>query len=141
MIHNYISKYIRTCVYRQYENIRLIEGNTKCHKKLICKGTLRQVIICLRPRSPYPPLNSIYVYSVYLFTQGRGEGGVEPERRLEGQQFTKIGRKYQHDWLYLHPINSDKHLPQSTLQANFLGDNILLWCLYLLSPFLAFYKQ
>jgi hypothetical protein len=26
------------------------------------------------------------------------EGGrVEPERRLEGQQFTKLGRKYQHD--------------------------------------------
>ena len=25
----------------------------------------------------------------YLFTQGGG-GGVEPERRLEGQQFTKL---------------------------------------------------
>ncbi len=32
---------------------------------------------------------------------GRGGGRVEPERRLEGQQFTKLGRKYQHDLLYL----------------------------------------
>jgi hypothetical protein len=30
-------------------------------------------------------------------TQGRGGGGVEPERRLEGQQFTKLGRKYKHN--------------------------------------------
>jgi hypothetical protein len=39
------------------------------------------------------------IYTVYLFTQGRGGGGriVEPERRLEGQQFTKLGRKYKHD--------------------------------------------
>jgi hypothetical protein len=37
--------------------IRLIEGNAKCcHlKKLTYKGTLRQVFICLRPRTPYPP--------------------------------------------------------------------------------------
>jgi hypothetical protein len=71
-------------------------------KKITCKGTLRNVFICLRPRTPYPPaLHTVYVYTVYLFTQGRG-GRVEPERRLEGQQFTKLGRKYQHDCLYLH---------------------------------------
>jgi hypothetical protein len=28
---------------------------------------------------------------------GLGGGRVEPERRLAGQQFTKLGRKYQHD--------------------------------------------
>ncbi len=81
--------------------IRLIEGNAKCRhlKKFICKGTLRQVFICLRLRTPPPqPLRKVYVYTVYLFTQGRGpEGTVEPERRLEGQQFTKLGQKYQHD--------------------------------------------
>ncbi len=80
--------------------IRLIEGNAKCrHLK-----KLRQVFICLMPRT-----------AVYLFTQGRG-GGVEPERRLEGQQFTKLGRKYQkyqHYWLYHQSIDADEHLPKN----------------------------
>ena len=55
-------------------------------KKLPVKGLfgLRQVVICL--------FQTLYVYTVYVFTQGRG-GGVEPERRLEGQQFTKLGQK------------------------------------------------
>jgi hypothetical protein len=39
-------------------------------KKLTCKGTL---FICLRNPIPPPPLNIVYVYTVYLFTQGRGE--------------------------------------------------------------------
>jgi hypothetical protein len=41
---------------------------------------------------PLPPLLTVYVYTVNLFTQGRGEGRrVEPERRLEEQEFTKLG--------------------------------------------------
>ncbi len=52
-----------------------------------------------RTTNPPPLTYGVRVYStVYLFTQGRGEGGrVEPERRLEGQQITKLGLKYQHD--------------------------------------------
>jgi hypothetical protein len=36
------------------------------------------------------------MYTIYLFMQGRDRrvGGVEPKRRLEGQQFTKLGQKY-----------------------------------------------
>ncbi len=45
-------------------------------KKLTCKGTLRQVFIYLRPRTPYPPsYHTVYVYEAYLFTQGMGGGG------------------------------------------------------------------
>jgi hypothetical protein len=46
-------------------------------------------------------------------------GWVEPKRRLEGQQFIKLGRIYQHDWLYLQSINSDKHLLQSPFPSQF----------------------
>ncbi len=37
--------------------IRLADGNAKCRHliKLSCTGTLRQVFICLRHRTPYPP--------------------------------------------------------------------------------------
>ncbi len=52
------------CSRRRKKNI--IEGNANvCHlNKLTCKGTLRQVFICLRPRTPYPsppPLHTVYV--------------------------------------------------------------------------------
>ncbi len=68
------------------------------------------------PEPQTPHLHSVHVYTVYsTFSHKEGEGGDEPERRLEGQQFTKLGRKYQRDWLYLQSINSDKHLPQSPL--------------------------
>jgi hypothetical protein len=108
-------------VANHHKKIRFIEGNAKCRhqKKFPCKGTLRQVFICLRPRTPYIytsiplPLHTVRVYSI-LFTQGRGkEGEVEPERRFQRQQFTQLGPKYQHDWLYLQSVNSDKHLSQS----------------------------
>jgi hypothetical protein len=58
-------------------------------KKLTCKGTLRPVLICLKTGTP------THVYTLHIHT-GMGGGG-EPERKLEGQQFTKLGRKYQHD--------------------------------------------
>ncbi len=61
--------------------IRLIESNAKCRylKKLTCKGTLWQVFYLSEspcpPMTPYSrPLHTVYVYTVYLFTQGRGGG-------------------------------------------------------------------
>ncbi len=56
------------------------------------------------PISPLSPLDTVYVYTIYYSISHR-EGGqgkrVEPERRLEGQQFRKLGRKYLRYWLYL----------------------------------------
>jgi hypothetical protein len=54
--------------------------NAKCRhlKKLTCKGTLRQVFICLRPKTPYPsPLTH---YSVLIHTGKGGEGGEFDQR-------------------------------------------------------------
>ena len=68
------------------------------------------------PTTPSQP-HTVCIYCT--LTQGRGGGRVEPQRRLEGQQFTKLGRKYQHDWMYLQSINSDKHLPQSPFTGQF----------------------
>ncbi len=84
-------------------------------KKLTCKGTVPHVFICMRAQNPIPPpplthCKRVYII-LYLFTKGGG-GRVEPERRLEGQQFSKLSRKYQHDY-------SDKPLPQSPFTGQF----------------------
>ncbi len=55
--------------------------------------------------TPPPPSHTLSVYTLLRHAGGRGR--YEPERRLEGQQFTKLGKKYQHDLLKLHSINSD----------------------------------
>jgi hypothetical protein len=47
------------------------------------------------PTPPYT-LYCICVYSILIHT-GKGGGVVDSKRRLEGQEFTKLGRKYQHD--------------------------------------------
>ncbi len=75
------------------------------------------------PHTPPPPPYTLYtvrVYNIGVTGGGMRGGGVRGELnqreawRLEGQQqFTKLGRKYQHDWLYPQSINADKHLPQT----------------------------
>jgi hypothetical protein len=49
---------MRENVEKERRKIRLIEGNAKCRhlNKLTCKGTWRQVFICLRSRTHTPPL-------------------------------------------------------------------------------------
>jgi hypothetical protein len=37
------------------------------------------------------------INSYYTYREKGGGGRLEPERRREWQQFTKLGRKYQHD--------------------------------------------
>jgi hypothetical protein len=100
-------------------------------KKLTCKGTLRQVFFCLRPRITYPSplLHSVNVYAVYLFTQGGGGGGgrAEPERSLEGHATVHRSGSKMTDVSLVYSINSDKHLPQSSFTDQFfLDDDIFL---------------
>ncbi len=105
--------------------IRLIEGNAKCrHLKNWPVQGLCGRRLSVRCPEPPPPLHYFLNTVLYLFTQG-AEGRVEPERRLEWQQFKKLGRKYQHDWLYLQ-MDYDKRLPPSPFTGNFVYDDILL---------------
>jgi hypothetical protein len=84
------------------------------------KRDFAAVFICLRPITPNPLAHCTDSTVQYLFTQGRGGGGrVEPERRLEGQQFTKLGRKHPQDWLYLQSINSDKTPAAKSLSVQY----------------------
>ncbi len=79
--------------------IKLIEDSAKCRhqRKFNWEATLRQVFICLRPRTPPNPPYTLYTCVQYTYSQREG-GRVEPGRRyLDGHQFTKLGRKYQHD--------------------------------------------
>ncbi len=102
------------------QNLHLKAMQNVFIKKLTCKGTLRQVLICLRPKTTYllPLARCMHVYRILIHT-GKGGGAVEPESRLEEQQFTKLDRKYQHGWLYLKSINPDKHLPQNPFTGPF----------------------
>jgi hypothetical protein len=51
-------------------------------KKINCKGTLRQVFIRLRPRTPYPPtpLHAVYVLYTYSHREGGGGGDLTREQ-------------------------------------------------------------
>jgi hypothetical protein len=68
-------------------------------KKLTCKGDFAAGVYLSEAQNPIPlPLHMhcILVFSILnLFT--KGESVDELERRGEGQQLTKLGRKYQHD--------------------------------------------
>jgi hypothetical protein len=60
------------------------------------------------------------VNGILIHTGKGGRGRVEPERQLEGQQFTKPDKKYYLDDCIssLH-INSDKYLPESRFTGKF----------------------
>jgi hypothetical protein len=70
-------------VREERRRIRMIESIAKCIylKKLTCKGALRQVFYLSEAPSPPPilahtppSLHTVYVYTIYLFTQGKGGG-------------------------------------------------------------------
>ncbi len=87
---------------RDRRKIRLLEGNANCRhvKKLTCKGTLRQVFICLTPRAPFSPTpftHCIRVYSILIHTGKEGGGRVD-RGEGEGQQGRGEGLK-KPEWL------------------------------------------
>jgi hypothetical protein len=109
--------------------INYIDTKAKCRhlKKLTCKGTLRQVFICLRSSGPYPPplTQCIRVYSVslYVFLQRKG-GGCWTREKVKGATVYKAESKIP-TWLTISP------LLQSPFTDQFLlNDDNLLWCLY-----------
>jgi hypothetical protein len=120
--------------------IRFIEGNAKCrhlknwHVKRLCGRCLS--VWGPEPQAPSP--NTLYtcIQDTYSHRGKGGLGRVEPERRFEGQQFTKLGRKYQHDWLYLHKLwlNTYHKVP---LRVNtFRWQHFALVFSWLISPWL-----
>jgi hypothetical protein len=117
--HVWFLCYIRQLrVHVRHGLINYIDTKPKCRHlkswpvKGLCSGVYRSEAPSLS-YDPIPRLHTVYLHTVYLLLIHTEKGGTdEPERRLEGQQFTRLGRKYQHDWLYLQSVNSDKHLPQ-----------------------------
>jgi hypothetical protein len=64
-------------------------------KKIYMKRDFAAGVYLLRHTLPYT-LYTCIKYT-YLHRKEGMRGRVEPVRRLEGQQFTKLDRKYQHD--------------------------------------------
>jgi hypothetical protein len=101
-----VCKYVDHCLFGY------INTKAKCRhlKKLPMKRLCGRCLFFWgpEPHTPPPPYtHCIRVYSILIHTgKGREGGRAESERRLEGEQFTKLGRKYQHDWLYLQSTNS-----------------------------------
>ncbi len=65
-------------------------------KKLTCKGTLQKVFCLSEAPSPpltpiIPPLHTVHVYTVYFFTQGRGEEGELTREKVRGAIVHKAG--------------------------------------------------
>ncbi len=99
--------------------IRFIEGNSK----LTCKGTLRQVFICLRPRTPC-------IQYTYSHREEEEEESWTREK-VRGGTVHKAGSKMP-TWLIISPVYKLWWPPvaKSLLHDIFLDDDILLWSLY-----------
>jgi hypothetical protein len=69
-----------------HRNIRLIEGNARRPhlKKLACKRDFAAGVYLPQAQNTITPLlHTVYVYTVYLYTQGRGRGGELNQREWE----------------------------------------------------------
>ncbi len=74
----------------QHGLINCIDIKAKCHnlKNWPVKGLCGRCLFVWGP-----PLHTVYILYTYSHREGiEGWGRVEPKRRLEGQQFTKLGQ-------------------------------------------------
>jgi hypothetical protein len=88
-------------------------------------------MVSISDPSPPPPSYTLNTNLQYTYShRGRWGGELSHSEGYRGN--ISLGRKYQHDWMYLQSINLDKHLPQSLFayMSIFLDNDILLWCLY-----------
>jgi hypothetical protein len=85
--------------------IKLVEDNAKCRhlKKLICKGTLRQVFNCLRPRTPYPPLHTLKYTCIQYSYSRRERGDIITREKIKGATVHEGGSKIP-TWLTVSPV-------------------------------------
>ncbi len=99
-----------TCTSMFFLMLLLIECKDKCSnlKKSDLQRDFEEGVLSFwgPPITPYPPPPPTHVYTVYLFTQGRG-GGELTRDKVTGAIVHKAVREYQHDWLYLLSINSN----------------------------------
>jgi hypothetical protein len=69
-VNTYAVQYCTNTLHNTYScrKIIFIEGNAKCrHPKKTCKGTLRQLFICLMPRTLYPSPYTLYTCIQYTY--------------------------------------------------------------------------
>ncbi len=90
---------------------------------------LLQTMVFNRTRHPTPP--SSHKLSLYTVLWQGKEGRVEPKRRLGGQQFTKLGRKYQQGWRHFALASiwliSQRFSLRKILVKKFLWKKLVYW--------------
>ncbi len=104
-------------------------------KKLPVKGLCGRCLSVWGPPFLWTHTPLTHCTRVYRKLIHKGKGESYPERRLKEQQFTKLGRKYHHDQLFLQSTNSDNPLPQSPFTVKFFRWRhfALVWFGYLVS--------
>ncbi len=74
----------------------------------------------MNPVSTTVKMSGHFTYTILHMEGGGGGMRAEPERRLEGHQFTKLGRKYQH---LIHTLTYTFYPANSTTSIEELPDD------------------
>ncbi len=90
-----------------------------------CKGSLRQVFICLSYTPPPSKRYTLYSILHVLIHKGKGGEELNQSEGEMGQRIPKLGENTNvsectQEIGYPQSINSDKHLPQSPYTGQFI---------------------